>query len=163
MLLLVVALVAVGAAIFAIGRLQDKASAARDAQLQLTALRLDIAQIQDVPWGASPDEGGDPQDVRNELEGAQMAIGGSLAKLRTRDGLPNAKAIERPFHRSASALWEIFRLVSQGHQDRTGSASSRAARQAARRTRRCRAPRRSTAHAPRMRSPPRGSGRRPSF
>jgi two-component system cell cycle response regulator len=130
-MLLMLALVVVCAAIVAIGRLQADATAARDAQLELTALRLDVAQIQDVPWGASPDEGDDPQDVRDELEGAQLAIQRSLATLRTRDGLPNAETIERPFDRSALALWEIFRLVSDGRQDRTGPASNRAARQAA--------------------------------
>jgi two-component system cell cycle response regulator len=130
-MLLVLALVAVCAAIVAIGRLQADATAARDAQLELTALRLDVAQIQDVPWGASPDEGDDPQDVHDELEGAQLAIKRSLATLRTRDGLPNAETIERPFDRSALALWEIFRLVSGGRQDRTGPASNRAAQQAA--------------------------------
>jgi diguanylate cyclase (GGDEF)-like protein len=130
-LLLVLGLAGVLAAIVAIGRLQTDATAARDAQLQLTSLRLDIAQIQDVPWGAAPDEGDDPQDVHDELEGAQQAIEGSLAKLRTRDDLPNAKAIERPFHRSASALWEIFRLVAHDRRDQTAPASNRAAREAA--------------------------------
>ena len=45
------------AAIVAIGRLQTEATGARDSQFELVSLRLDLAQIQQVPWGAAPDEG----------------------------------------------------------------------------------------------------------
>ena len=45
------------AAIVAIGRLQDDATRSRDAQFELVSLRLNLAQIQQVPWGAAPDEG----------------------------------------------------------------------------------------------------------
>jgi hypothetical protein len=74
LLVLVCAFSGVLAAIFATGRLQTEATMGRDAELQLTALRLDVAQIQDVPWGASPDEGDDPSDVRGELAGDQQSI-----------------------------------------------------------------------------------------
>jgi diguanylate cyclase (GGDEF)-like protein len=127
---LMAALTAVCGAIVAMGRLQAQATAARDAQLRLTALRLDVAQIQDVPWGAAP--GQDPaDDVRSELEGDQQAIRQSLARLQASQGLPDRAAIDRPLDRSLAALWRIFRLVSHDHQDETGSASDQAARQAA--------------------------------
>jgi diguanylate cyclase (GGDEF)-like protein len=129
-LVLAVALAAVLAAIVATGRLQARASAARDAQLQLTALRLDVAQIQDVPWGAAPGQD-DPADVRGELEGDEQGIRQSLARLQATQGLPGQAAIDGPLDRSLTALWTIFRLVSHDHPDRTGPASDRAARQAA--------------------------------
>jgi diguanylate cyclase (GGDEF)-like protein len=127
---LLVALAAVLAAIVAMGRLQAQATATRDAQLQLTALRLDVAQIQDVPWGAAPGED-DPADVQGELEGDEQGIRQSLARLQAEQGLPGRAAIYRPLNRSLAALWTIFRLVSHGHRDATDPPSERAARQAA--------------------------------
>ena len=47
---LVCGLAIVAAAIVGLGRVQIQASGSRDAEQQLTALRLDLAQIQDVPW-----------------------------------------------------------------------------------------------------------------
>ncbi len=126
-LVLVSALLAVGVALIAAGRLQADATAGRDAELQLTALRLDLAQIQDVPWGASPDEGDDPEAVREELEGAQSNIEATLARL-DRDG---DVAIEVPIKRSLTALWGIFALVSRGQGDQASQLSSQAAHQMA--------------------------------
>ncbi len=128
--MLALTLVAVCAAIVAIGHLQTASAQARDAQLRLTALRLDVAQIQDVPWGAAPG-GDDPADVRDELQGDAQAIRQAIARLRARQQLPDGPAIDRPLNRSLAALWEIFRLVSHGHQDGTDAASETAARQAA--------------------------------
>src|SRR5690242_7091609 len=110
---LAVTLAVVCGAMVLIGHLVTRASEARDAQLQLVALRLDLAQIQDVPWGAAPGQD-DPGDVRDELEGDVEHIQGSLAQLETQHGLPQKQAIERPFNRSVDALWQIFRLVSGG-------------------------------------------------
>ncbi len=128
---LVCALLAVGAAIVALGRLQTEATAGRDAELELVALRLDLAQIQDVPWGASPDEGDDPEDVRFELEDMEDRIEGSLARLSRNGGLSDARAIAAPFERSMVALWEVFDLVSHSRSDATDKASSLAAHQTA--------------------------------
>src|SRR3954447_12587356 len=100
------------AAIVAVGRLQDDATGSRDAQLKLVELRLDVAQIQQVPWGASPDEGDDPRDVRDELSGDEQMILDTLAQLDRDPGLPAQAAIERPFRRTMGALWQILALVS---------------------------------------------------
>ena len=128
---LVCALLAVGAAIVAVGRLQTEATAGRDAELELIALRLDLDQIQDVPWGASPDEGDDPEDVRFELADMEDRIEGSLARLGRSGGLMDVRAIAAPFERSMVALWEVFDLVSHGRSGATDKASSLAAHQAA--------------------------------
>ena len=117
-------------AIVAVGRMQDQATRARDAQLKLISLRLDVAQIQQVPWGAAPGEGDPPGDVRDELQGDQQQIQRTLAEL-SRDGwLPDRARVEVPFGRTMGALWEIFHLVSKGHGDQTNKASDLAARQA---------------------------------
>ncbi len=132
MLVLVCTLAAACAAIVTIARLQADATAARDAEQQLAGLRLALAQIQDVPWGASPDEGDDPAAVRQELEGAQQHIEGTLARLDRSQGLPERRAILEPFDRSMDGLWEIYDLASAGRLDETWEASSAAARHAAR-------------------------------
>jgi diguanylate cyclase (GGDEF)-like protein len=119
-----------GGAIVAIGRLQDQATSARDSQLKLTSLRLDLAQIQQVPWGAAPDEGDDPNDVRSELQGDELQIESALAELSRNGGLPERAVVEAPFRRTMNALWEIFNLVSKGRGDQTNKASDLAARQA---------------------------------
>src|SRR5215213_3297733 len=79
------------AAIVAVTRLQADATERRDAELKLVELRLNLAQIQDVPWGASPDEGDDPQAVRDELRDAQDGIEATLAELSRDGGLPEHK------------------------------------------------------------------------
>jgi diguanylate cyclase (GGDEF)-like protein len=118
-------------AIVAIGRLQDDATTARDAQFELVSLRLDLAQIQQVPWGAAPDEGDSASDVRDELLGDEQDIEHDLAKLERMGGLPNRAKVDVPFERTMSALWRIFYLVSNGRSDETNKASDTAARQAA--------------------------------
>jgi diguanylate cyclase (GGDEF)-like protein/putative nucleotidyltransferase with HDIG domain len=119
------------AAIVAVGRLQDDATGSRDAQLKLVELRLALAQVQQVPWGASPDEGDDPNDVRAELAGDQKDIENTLAQLSRKPGLPERAEIMRPFKRTTGALWQIFDLVRTGHGDDTSKPSSLAAHQAA--------------------------------
>src|ERR1043165_7807738 len=99
-ILLAGVLVVACAAILSIGRLQDDATGSRDAQLTLVELRLDLAQIQQVPWGASPDEGDDPTDVRDELQGDEQQIEQTLAQLSRDPGLPERAQIERPFKRT---------------------------------------------------------------
>jgi diguanylate cyclase (GGDEF)-like protein len=119
------------AAIFAVAHLQADATRGRDAQLKLVQLRLDLAQIQQVPWGASPDEGDDPNDVRDELVGDEQAIMDTLAQLDRNPGLPERARIERPFKNTMKGLWEIFELVAKGRSDETDKASSYSAHQAA--------------------------------
>jgi diguanylate cyclase (GGDEF)-like protein/putative nucleotidyltransferase with HDIG domain len=130
-LVILTVLLLVCGAIVAVGRLQSQATGARDAQLKLMNLRLDLAQIQQVPWGAAPDEGDDPNDVRDELLGDQQQIESVLVQLSRKPGLPERAAIERPFQQTMAALWEIFRLVSHGKGDATAKPSDLAARQAA--------------------------------
>ena len=126
-LVLACTLAAACASIVAIGRLQADATAGRDAEQKLAALRLDLAQVQDVPWGAAPGEGDDPAAVREELHGAEEHIEATLARL----DLPDRDAILDPFQRSTASLWEILDLVSEGRVDDTWEASSAAARSAA--------------------------------
>jgi diguanylate cyclase (GGDEF)-like protein len=118
-------------AILAIGRLQADATTSRDAERQLVTLRLELSQIQDVPWGASPGDGDKPQDVANELTGDQQQIQQTIDRLSRGEGLPERAAILTPFHRTMTALWQIFRAVSTGHDDQTGEPSDLAARQTA--------------------------------
>ena len=61
-----------GAAIVALGRLQADATTSRDGERQLVTLRLDMSQIQYVPWGAAPGED-DPASVAGELTGDQQS------------------------------------------------------------------------------------------
>ena len=119
------------AAIVAIGRLQDDATRSRDSQFELVSLRLNLAQIQQVPWGAAPDEGDSPSDVHDELQGDEQQIAQGIAKLERNDALPDRAAVEVPFKRTMSALWRIFDLVSKGRSDESNKASDTAARQAA--------------------------------
>src|SRR3954470_5865274 len=111
-------------AMVAIDHLQTDATGARDAQLKLVELRLDLAQIQQVPWGASPDEGDDPKAVHDELVGDQRHIDEVLAQLSRDPGLPERARISAPFGRTMRALWEIFDSVSHGKGDETGAPSS---------------------------------------
>jgi diguanylate cyclase (GGDEF)-like protein len=128
-LVLVCAFLGVVAAIVATGRLQAEATTGRDAELQLTALRLDIAQIQDVPWGASPDEGDDPSEVRGELAAGQRGIETALVALSRENGLSD-RAITAPLERGMTALWVVFDVLSDGGSaDDAGAASSFAAHQ----------------------------------
>jgi diguanylate cyclase (GGDEF)-like protein len=125
-------LVGVVAAIVVVAHLQQNATASRDAQLRLATLRLDLSQIQYVPWGASP---GDPEgvaSVRNELRGDEIQIRHSLAGLARGGRLPEAAHIRTPFARAMTSLWEILRLCAAGRQDQTGPASNTSARQLAR-------------------------------
>src|SRR5689334_4208849 len=130
-LLLAAVLAAACVAIVAIGGLQDDATGSRDAQLKLVDLRLDLAQIQQVPWGAAPDEGDNPNDVREELLGDEQQIKDTLAQLSRNPGLPERSRIEQPFQRTMKSLWEIFSLVSKGRSDKTDRPSSLAAHDAA--------------------------------
>jgi diguanylate cyclase (GGDEF)-like protein len=130
-LLLAGVLAAACAAIVAIGNLHDDATGSRDAQLKLVELRLDLAQIQQVPWGAAPDEGDNPNDVREELLGDEQQIEDTLAQLSRDPGLPQRARIDGPFGRTMTSLWEIFALVSKGRGGETDKASSRAAHEAA--------------------------------
>jgi diguanylate cyclase (GGDEF)-like protein len=119
-----------GGAVLVIASMQNEATSARDAQLKLTSLRLDLAQIQQVPWGAAPDEGDSPASVHDELQGDEQQIEGALEQL-SRDGwLPERAQVETPFRRTMTALWEIFRVVSKGRSDQTNEPSDLAARQA---------------------------------
>lgn len=79
------------AAIFAVDRLQAEATAGRDAELELVSLRLQLSQIQDVPWGASPDEGDQVDDVRGELTWMEDEIRSSLDQLSRATGCPSAR------------------------------------------------------------------------
>src|SRR5215218_5739856 len=123
-------LIACGA-IFAVDRLQAESTKARDAELQLVNLRLQLSQVQDVPWGAAPEEGDNVDDVRNELQDFQDGITGSLDELSRNGGLPERQEIIAPFNRSMKNLWTILELVSKGRGDETGKASSLAAHQVA--------------------------------
>src|SRR3954471_4511236 len=130
-LVLACTLVVACAAIFTIARLQDDPTRSRDAERQLVDLRLQLAQIQDVPWGASPDEGDDPDDVRNELHGDEEASVATLDDLERREGLPERAAIRVPLQKTMNALTQILELVADGRGDATDEASSIAAHQAA--------------------------------
>jgi diguanylate cyclase (GGDEF)-like protein len=129
-LVLLVMLALSVAAVLAVGRLQSEATKARDAQLTLTSLRLDVAQIQQVPWGAAPGEGDSPADVHDELLGDQQQIKRTLAGLSRGGDLPERARLEAPFNRTMAALWQILRLVSKGDSDQTNKPSDIAARQA---------------------------------
>jgi diguanylate cyclase (GGDEF)-like protein len=117
------------AATVTIARMQDSATSARDSQLKLTSLRLDVAQIQQVPWGAAPGEGDSPASVHDELQGDQQQIQQALDELSRNGGLPERARVEAPFKRTMGALWEIFRVVSKGRSDQANKASDLAARQ----------------------------------
>jgi diguanylate cyclase (GGDEF)-like protein len=114
-------------AIVAVDRQQAESTNARDAELALIGLRLDLSQIQDVPWGASPDEGDNAEDVRGELEWMEGEIKTSLAKL----DLEADEDIAAPFARGMKALRQILELVSKGRSDETDKASSVAAHELA--------------------------------
>jgi diguanylate cyclase (GGDEF)-like protein len=129
LVLLVMAALA-AAAIVAVSGFQDQATASRDSQLKLISLRLDLAQIQQVPWGAAPGEGDPPADVRDELKGDQQQIQQALNQLSRDGGLPERALVQAPFNRTMTALWQIFHLVSKGYSDQTNKASDLAARQA---------------------------------
>jgi len=118
------------AAIVAVSGFQSQATAARDSQLKLISLRLDVAQIQQVPWGAAPGEGDSPADVRDELMGDQQQIQQALNQLSRKGWLPERALVQAPFNRTMAALWQIFHLVSKGYSDQTNKASDTAARQA---------------------------------
>src|SRR5438477_11092955 len=105
-LVILLMLVLAGAAVLAVRRLHDKATSARDSQLTLPALRLYVAQIQQVPWGAAPGEGDTPAAVHDELAGDQLQIEQALDKLSGNGWLPDRERIERPFRRTTGALWE---------------------------------------------------------
>lgn len=76
------------AAVVTVSHLQAQATASRDSQLKLISLRLDLAQIQQVPWGAAPGEGDSPADVHDELLGDQQQIQHTLNQLSRGGGLP---------------------------------------------------------------------------
>ena len=117
-------------AILAIGHLQDQATKARDSQLKLSGLRLDLAQIQQVPWGAAPGEGDSLDSVKGELQGDQQEIEQTLAELSRHRGLPERARIDAPLNRTMAALWQILHAVSKGRSDVANKASDTAARQA---------------------------------
>jgi diguanylate cyclase (GGDEF)-like protein len=114
-------------AIVAVDRQQAESTNARDAELALIGLRLDLSQIQDVPWGASPDEGDNAEDVRGELLWMENQIKSSLAKL----DLATDEDIAGPFARGMKALRQILELVSTGRSDDTDKASRVAAHEIA--------------------------------
>jgi diguanylate cyclase (GGDEF)-like protein len=119
------------AAIVAVDRLQAEATAGRDAELELVNLRMQLSQIQDVPWGASPEEGDHVDEVRGELEWMHDEIQGSLARLSDDGGLPERERIVAPIQRGVTALEEILELVADGRGIETDEASSRAAHEIA--------------------------------
>jgi diguanylate cyclase (GGDEF)-like protein len=127
--LLACALACVFIAIVVLGRLQADATAARDAELALSTIRVDLLQMRDVPWGAFPDEGGDPEEVRGELRGVQTKIETSFAQLSREPGLPQADGIMKPFRRTTAALWDLFDAAREGNHEVAGEASGVAAEQ----------------------------------
>jgi diguanylate cyclase (GGDEF)-like protein len=114
-------------AIVAVDRQQAESTKARDAELALVGLRLDLSQIQDVPWGASPDEGDNAEEVRGELIWREDQITSALARL----DLAADEDIAAPFARGMRALRQILELVSKGRSDETDKASSVAAHEIA--------------------------------
>jgi diguanylate cyclase (GGDEF)-like protein len=114
-------------AIVAVDRQQAESTKTRDAELALISLRLDLSQIQDVPWGASPDEGDNAEDVRGELVWMEDEIKSSLAEL----DLEADEDIAAPFARGMAALRQILELVAEGRSDETDKASSVAAHEIA--------------------------------
>ena len=118
-----------GLAFVAIGRLQNDATASRDAERQLVTLRLEMSQIQDVPWGAG--DGDNTNDVVNELRGDRNQIEQAIEHLRRGGGFAEHDAILIPFRRTMTALWQILNAVSTGHDAQTGAPSELAARQTA--------------------------------
>ncbi|HET8758651.1 MAG TPA: diguanylate cyclase [Solirubrobacteraceae bacterium] len=126
-LVLACTLVLACAAIVAVDRQQAESTQARDAELALTGLRLDLSQIQDVPWGASPDEGDNADEVRGELMWREDLITSALAKL----DLATDEDIAAPFARGMVALRRILELVAKGRSDETDKASRVAAHEIA--------------------------------
>jgi diguanylate cyclase (GGDEF)-like protein len=108
---LVAVMTAVAGTIVAIDRLQSDALAGRDAEARAAALRLELAQIQDVPWGVSREEGDDPAAVRDELRDHQERVCAQLARLQAEVGLPYAGAIHAGFGSGMAHLWGLYHAL----------------------------------------------------
>lgn len=127
---MLVTALAAAAAFGVIVHLQSTASSSRDAEAELVALRLSVSQVLGVPWGASPGEGDDPADVRDELTGATEEIEQTLTRLERDGGPPDVRSALRSFHRVDAALQHVLEAVSHDRQDAANESSDTAARQA---------------------------------
>ena len=126
---LLVALVIVGATYAGIAALRDDARAADDAAARLVVLRMDIIQLLDVPWGASPAQTDDPQLVADELLGGEQGVRSELDDLAASPGLPERKEFLVHFDRSVEALGKILAAVAAEDDDAAGRPSEVSARQ----------------------------------
>lgn len=126
---LLVALAAVGATYAGMSALRDDARAADDAATQLITLRLEMIQMLDIPWGASPAETDEPQLVVDELLGAEHDVRSEVDDLARAQGLPEREEFLVHFDRSVQALHKILAAVAAEDDDAGGNAGTVSARQ----------------------------------
>ncbi|HYF72386.1 MAG TPA: ATP-binding protein, partial [Nocardioides sp.] len=124
---LLVALAAVGATHAGVVTLREDAHASDAAAARLVAVRLDMIQMLDIPWGASPAEVDDPQLVADELLGAEQGVRSAVDELADSPGLPERQEFLAHFDASVAALETILAAVAA--EEDVGNAGNVSARQ----------------------------------
>src|SRR5918992_1265448 len=84
--------------------LQGRADAGRDAQVRLARVVTELQALQELPWEADVEEGGDPRLVRAQLEAGERQMRGTLSELRGRSAPPQLAAVQGPLGTNVAAL-----------------------------------------------------------
>jgi diguanylate cyclase (GGDEF)-like protein len=108
-------------AIAAIFGLQRRASAGRDAQLQLSTLRSDLSQLQGAPLKSSATTGGSPAIARGLILTGKRRVARTLSALQRQSPVAALDGIGTPLRADYAALDGLYALGASGMSAREGA------------------------------------------
>jgi signal transduction histidine kinase len=107
--------------------LHSRADASREAQVRLETIEAQLAELQELPWEADAEEGGDPTEVEATMSALEEQIERGLASLPRDVAGDRVETAQARFADAAAVLDRHRDLVSQGHgqDDLTMAANAR--------------------------------------
>jgi diguanylate cyclase (GGDEF)-like protein len=99
------------AAIVAITSLQERSVDARQAQLTLSGVAVQLGKLQNAPFLALKSTGGSPSHARSLIDSARRQIDGPLARLGNQSPPPALARAQAPLRRNYATLEQIYSLA----------------------------------------------------
>jgi signal transduction histidine kinase len=94
--------------------LHARADASREAQLRLETIETQLSELQELPWEAAPEEGGDAEEVETSMRELERRIEQTLTSLPRDISAENVDAAQARFAEAAAALNRHRDLVARG-------------------------------------------------